>query len=419
VTNGVTSLYLPVLDHQGTVRHVVDAATGRIVAGFDYTPYGEVVAESGDPAAIEAVPFRFQTKYCDRESGLLYFGHRYYVPSTGKWLTRDPLGEEGGLNLTQSFGGDPVNGVDALGLVNVVVSGTDGTRFFSKDVSNDKSVTSYFDFAGVYYFGEKNFKSVGSFMTAGGTFLRKTWTMPFSLVSDLVRPVFNNPLHPIDYVCNFASGEATTVKNLARPNFYTHDVQSNGGKIKDMIVESQDDRDVLMGHSQGVALISYGLLEASRSQTVKRNKTIKLVLMAPKMGADWLEGSLAEIKKNQPGWKVDVLIIGNRWDNSIPCGTKWGYFAESDPLTKRVETQDSDGATSVEIVPREGVHYGRGFPLNRKSAYWTTYEFENQKDPHSSFLHTGLFPDAVGAISELSDRTSVTLRNRILTFIQP
>jgi RHS repeat-associated protein len=62
------------------------------------------------------VPFRFQTKYYDRESGLLYFGHRYYAPSTGKWLTRDPLGERGGLNLTQAFGGDPVNGVDAVGL---------------------------------------------------------------------------------------------------------------------------------------------------------------------------------------------------------------------------------------------------------------------------------------------------------------
>jgi RHS repeat-associated protein len=116
VSNGVTRLYLPIMDHQGTVRHVVDAATGRIVADFDYTPYGELVTESGDPAAIAAVPFRFQTKYYDRESGLLYFGHRYYAPSTGKWLTRDPLGEKGGLNLTQAFSGDPVNGVDAVGL---------------------------------------------------------------------------------------------------------------------------------------------------------------------------------------------------------------------------------------------------------------------------------------------------------------
>lgn len=135
VTNGVTSLYLPVMDHHGTVRHVVDAASERVVATFDYTPYGELVAESGDPAAIAAVPFRFQTKYYDRETGLLYFGHRYYVPSTGKWLTRDPLGEEGGLNLTQSFGGDPVNGVDATGLAAYFFGGT-GNNLTDKDWSN-------------------------------------------------------------------------------------------------------------------------------------------------------------------------------------------------------------------------------------------------------------------------------------------
>jgi RHS repeat-associated protein len=132
VSNGVTSLYLPIMDHQGTVRHVVDAATGRIVADFDYTPYGELVAESGDPTAIAAVPFRFQTKYYDRESGLLYFGHRYYAPSTGKWLTRDPLGEKGGLNLTQAFGGDPVNGVDARGLESEWFPGTPGVIWQSR-----------------------------------------------------------------------------------------------------------------------------------------------------------------------------------------------------------------------------------------------------------------------------------------------
>lgn len=38
-------------------------------------------------------PFRFSTKYQDQETGLLYYGYRYYQPQTGRWLSRDPLGD--------------------------------------------------------------------------------------------------------------------------------------------------------------------------------------------------------------------------------------------------------------------------------------------------------------------------------------
>src|ERR1041384_504045 len=43
-------------------------------------------------------PF-FSTKFQDDETGLLYYGYRYYNPSTGRWLERDPIEEEGFRNL--------------------------------------------------------------------------------------------------------------------------------------------------------------------------------------------------------------------------------------------------------------------------------------------------------------------------------
>jgi RHS repeat-associated protein len=61
-------------------------------------------------------PFRFQTKYWDAETGLYYFGFRYYDPLSCKWLCRDPKGEAGGVNLTAYCDCDPVNGHDPLGL---------------------------------------------------------------------------------------------------------------------------------------------------------------------------------------------------------------------------------------------------------------------------------------------------------------
>src|SRR5690242_6992058 len=39
------------------------------------------------------MPLRFSTKYTDNESGLIYYGYRYYNPSTGRWVSRDPLYE--------------------------------------------------------------------------------------------------------------------------------------------------------------------------------------------------------------------------------------------------------------------------------------------------------------------------------------
>jgi RHS repeat-associated protein len=45
-----------------------------------------------------------------------YYGFRYYDPVTGRWPSRDPIGERGGLNLYGMVGNDAVNVWDALGL---------------------------------------------------------------------------------------------------------------------------------------------------------------------------------------------------------------------------------------------------------------------------------------------------------------
>jgi RHS repeat-associated protein len=49
-------------------------------------------------------------------SGVRYYGFRYYNPATGRWPSRDPIGEEGGVNLYTMVGNDAVNRWDYLGL---------------------------------------------------------------------------------------------------------------------------------------------------------------------------------------------------------------------------------------------------------------------------------------------------------------
>jgi RHS repeat-associated protein len=83
-------------DGNGNVSALVNAANGATVANYEYGPFGEVIRATGPAAKLN--PFRFSSKYDDDESELLYYGYRYYNPSTGRWLSRDPLGDWAFLN---------------------------------------------------------------------------------------------------------------------------------------------------------------------------------------------------------------------------------------------------------------------------------------------------------------------------------
>lgn len=48
--------------------------------------------------------------------GVSVYGYRYYAPDTGRWASRDPIGERGGINLYGFVGNDPVGRIDKYGL---------------------------------------------------------------------------------------------------------------------------------------------------------------------------------------------------------------------------------------------------------------------------------------------------------------
>jgi len=63
-------------------------ANGEFLAQYQFDPYGNTIAKTG--ALADVNPFRFSTKYLDAETGLYYYGYRYYQPETGRWVSRDP-----------------------------------------------------------------------------------------------------------------------------------------------------------------------------------------------------------------------------------------------------------------------------------------------------------------------------------------
>ncbi|MFS1902020.1 RHS repeat-associated core domain-containing protein [Vibrio lentus] len=109
-----SDIYTYVYNHLGHVQKVLNAS-GQVGESYQYTPYGQV--EGGD---FTQQPFGYSTKRSDFESGLVYFGYRFYSPYQRRWLNRDPLQEQGGINLYAYVNGDPLGYVDPDGRYGIV-----------------------------------------------------------------------------------------------------------------------------------------------------------------------------------------------------------------------------------------------------------------------------------------------------------
>jgi RHS repeat-associated protein len=113
ILNSEVSNYFPTYDGNGNASEYL-AANGTTTAHFEYDPFGNTVVATGTP---ELFTYRFSTKPLDFETGLYYYQYRYYDPVTGRWPSRDPIGEEGGLNMYGFGPNSPVNGIDSDGRV--------------------------------------------------------------------------------------------------------------------------------------------------------------------------------------------------------------------------------------------------------------------------------------------------------------
>ena len=75
--------------------------------------FGRTISQSGPLADFFRI--RFSSKYYDPETGLYYYGYRFYSPALMRWLNRDPIEESGGLNLYGFCGNNPLSKIDSNG----------------------------------------------------------------------------------------------------------------------------------------------------------------------------------------------------------------------------------------------------------------------------------------------------------------
>ncbi|MCB1778002.1 MAG: RHS repeat-associated core domain-containing protein, partial [Candidatus Competibacteraceae bacterium] len=90
IKNGQT--YRLLTDHLGSLRLVINTATGVVEQRLDYDAYGQVLLDTNPGFQ----PFGFAGGLYDRDTGLVRFGARDYDPRTGRWTAKDPIRFAGG-----------------------------------------------------------------------------------------------------------------------------------------------------------------------------------------------------------------------------------------------------------------------------------------------------------------------------------
>ncbi len=110
-------IHFPAYDGNGNITAYTDGSSA-LAASYEYSPFGALTASSGSTFS----PFRFSTKCYNTLTGLYYYGFRYYSPRFARWINRDPIGENGGINLYTMVGNDAVNNIDNDGRQTVTVS---------------------------------------------------------------------------------------------------------------------------------------------------------------------------------------------------------------------------------------------------------------------------------------------------------
>ncbi|MBP7141261.1 MAG: RHS repeat-associated core domain-containing protein [Opitutaceae bacterium] len=154
VNSATGAAFMPSYDGNGNVASLINLGTGALAAAYEYSPYGEILRDDVLDNAASTFAFKFSTKWRDAETGWSNYGRRYYDSRSGRFIGRDPIAEEGGINLYAFCGNSPVDRWDRLGQNSYWTQILDTIRWFEEEIGidnlTDDQMNDY-----TYWLGEK------------------------------------------------------------------------------------------------------------------------------------------------------------------------------------------------------------------------------------------------------------------------
>ena len=111
-------------DHLGSSSYITNL-DGEVAQHIEYVPFGEVFIEERNNTWN--TPYLFNAKEFDEETGMYYYGARYYEPRLSLWMSADPIQEKYPNMSSYTYGFDnPIKFIDPEGQENVIVVGAQG-----------------------------------------------------------------------------------------------------------------------------------------------------------------------------------------------------------------------------------------------------------------------------------------------------
>lgn len=101
-------VYTALTDIQGTIWGFTDG-NGDVVARWTYDAWGNILSLDATVPVLASIRYRFQGREWSKVTGLTNFRMRWYDSVTGRWLSKDPIGLNGGINLYVFCVDDPMN----------------------------------------------------------------------------------------------------------------------------------------------------------------------------------------------------------------------------------------------------------------------------------------------------------------------
>ena len=108
--SGVTpGTYYAHHNHRGDV--IITRSATTTVGVYEYSAFGNLKSS----IANDLCRFKLSSKELDRATGFYYYGYRFYAPQWQRWVSRDPIGENGGANVYGFCRNSPVVYIDPVG----------------------------------------------------------------------------------------------------------------------------------------------------------------------------------------------------------------------------------------------------------------------------------------------------------------